>query len=81
MAIDFEKLLKNIIVPLILHPENLEIVNKVNVNEITINLLLDKEDVGRVIGRNGKTANSIRNILYAAATLDKKRIHLDINSK
>jgi len=37
-----------------------------------------KSDIGKVIGRNGKTADSVRWILYAIAGKEKKRAVLQI---
>ena len=37
-----------------------------------------KEDIGKVIGRGGKTADAIRWILYAIAGKEKKRTVLQI---
>lgn len=45
-----------------------------------IEILVDKHDLGKVIGKNGKTAQSIRNIIYAASFKTKKRYTVDINS-
>ncbi len=37
-----------------------------------------KEDMGRVIGRNGRVANAIRALLRVAAAREEKRASLDI---
>jgi predicted RNA-binding protein YlqC (UPF0109 family) len=37
-----------------------------------------KSDIGKVIGRNGKTADSVRWILYAIAGKERKRAVLQI---
>jgi predicted RNA-binding protein YlqC (UPF0109 family) len=37
-----------------------------------------KEDMGRVIGRNGRVANAIRVLLRVAAAREEKRASLDI---
>jgi len=46
----------------------------------TVNLRLKvaKEDMGRVIGRNGRVANSMRILLRVAASRQGKRVTLDI---
>ena len=60
--------------------------NKVKINEIEggntviIEILVEKTDLGKVIGKNGKTAQSIRNIIYAASFKTKKRYTVDINA-
>lgn len=41
-------------------------------------LKVAKEDMGRVIGRNGRVANAMRSLLNVAATRHGKQAHLDI---
>ena len=57
---------------------------KVNVNEVNgeqttvIELKVAKDDLGKVIGKQGRTARSMRTILSAASTKLKKRSVLEI---
>lgn len=57
---------------------------KVQVNEITgeqttvVELTVAKEDLGKVIGKQGRTAKSMRTILNAASTKLSKRSVLEI---
>jgi hypothetical protein len=43
-----------------------------------IRLKVAKEDMGRVIGRNGRVANAMRALLNVAAARQGKQAHLDI---
>jgi len=43
-----------------------------------IELSVAKEDMGRIIGKQGKTANAIRTLLNAASMKQKKRNILEI---
>ena len=43
-----------------------------------IDLTLAREDIGKVIGKDGRTAQSIRTLLNAAASKAGRRAHLDI---
>jgi predicted RNA-binding protein YlqC (UPF0109 family) len=58
--------------------------DKVRVTEIegektsVIELSVAKEDLGKVIGKQGRTARSIRTILSAASTKNRKRAVLEI---
>lgn len=46
-----------------------------------IQVMIDSEDMGRVIGKAGKVANSIRTIVQASSYLkDNKRIKINIDS-
>jgi len=57
---------------------------EVDVNEIegeqttVIELKVDKSDLGKVIGKQGRTARALRTILNAASTKIKKRSVLEI---
>ncbi len=50
------------------------------VGEVTtvFELRVAKEDLGKIIGKQGKTARAIRTILNATATKLKKRVVLEI---
>ena len=48
---------------------------------ITIQVLVDSEDIGAVIGKRGIIANAIRTIVQASAYLNgNKKIKIDIDS-
>ena len=50
-------------------------------NTILIQVLIDQEDMGRVIGKNGKIANSLRTLVQASSYLqDNKKIRIDIDN-
>ena len=49
--------------------------------EITIQVLVDSEDMGAVIGREGSIANAIRTLVQASAYMnDMKRVRINIDS-
>jgi predicted RNA-binding protein YlqC (UPF0109 family) len=43
-----------------------------------LELRVAKEDLGRVIGKQGRTAHAIRTILYAVATRNNCKVTLEI---
>lgn len=48
---------------------------------IIIQVIIDNSDMGRVIGKAGKIANSIRTIVQASSYLkDNKRVKINIDS-
>jgi len=52
-----------------------------NENEIIIEVLVNETDIGKVIGRGGKVANSIRTLVQASSYLqDNKRIKINIEN-
>lgn len=48
-------------------------------NRIRVELSVAKEDMGRVIGKGGKVANSIRALLRVAAERQGKQATLDVS--
>lgn len=49
-------------------------------NVILIQVMVDDEDMGRVIGREGRTANAIRTLVQASSALsDNKYVKIDID--
>ena len=52
-----------------------------NENEIIIEVLVSSDDIGRVIGKNGKTSNAIRTLVQASSYMqDNKRVKINIES-
>lgn len=48
---------------------------------ITIQVLVSSDDIGAVIGKGGKVANSIRTLVQASASLHyQKRVKVNIDS-
>ncbi len=47
-------------------------------SQVTIELRVAKEDMGRVIGRSGRVASAMRNLLRVAAGQENKRVTLEI---
>ena len=49
-------------------------------NVILIQVMVSDEDMGRVIGREGRTANAIRTLVQASSALsDNKYVKIDID--
>ncbi len=52
-----------------------------NEDELVIEVLVDENDIGRVIGKNGKTANAIRTLVQASSYLqENKRVKINIEN-
>lgn len=48
---------------------------------ILIQVIVDKDDIGKVIGKAGRTANAIRTLVQASSYLkDNKRVKINIDS-
>jgi len=46
--------------------------------QTVLELVVAESDLGKVIGRQGRTARSLRNIVHAAALRTRKRYQLEI---
>jgi uncharacterized protein len=74
-----KELIETIVKPLVDFPDDVQ----VNVHEedtrITYQLSVNKKDMGKVIGKQGRVAKAIRTIVYAAASTSlKKKTYLEI---
>ena len=59
-------------------PDQVVVTEIASEHNCLIELRVAKEDVGKVIGKEGRTAQSMRTILAAVSTKLGKRAHLDI---
>jgi len=63
---------------LVNHPEAVEVKETQSDTASILELKVAKEDLGRVIGKQGRTAKSIRTILNAAASRTNRKVILEI---
>ena len=59
-------------------PERVDVFETTGEQTTVLELKVAKEDLGKVIGKQGKTARAMRTILSAAATKLRKRSILEI---
>ena len=59
-------------------PEEVQVRGIEGEHAVVIELRVAKEDLGRVIGKQGRTAKSIRTILNAAASRTNRKVVLEI---
>jgi hypothetical protein len=60
------------------HPDEVVVTEIAGDNNSLIELRVAKDDIGKVIGKEGRTAQSMRTLLTAVSTKIGKRSHLDI---
>jgi hypothetical protein len=60
------------------HPEQVQVRELGEGDRVRLELSVAREDMGRVIGKSGKVANSIRAVLRVAAERDGKQATLDV---
>jgi len=73
-----KELIEYIAKALVDHPDQVKVTEIEGERTSVIELSVAKEDLGKVIGKQGKTARAIRTILTAASTKLKKRSVLEI---
>ena len=71
-------LVKYIAQALVDYPEQVEVTEVVGNQTSVLELKVAKEDLGKIIGKQGRTARAIRTILSAASAKIKKRTVLEI---
>ena len=62
-----EQLLSYLVVNLVSQPDKVLITKKEISEGVLFSVIVAKEDLGKIIGRNGKTISSIRNLLNSIA--------------
>jgi uncharacterized protein len=62
------------------HPDQVTLEEEEKENGVLIKLKVHEQDIGKVIGRNGRTAQSIRTLLAAVGAKAGKRAMLEINN-
>ena len=60
------------------HPEDVQVRETGGGNRRRLELSVSKDDMGRVIGKGGKVANSVRALLRVAAEKEGKHATLDV---
>jgi len=60
------------------HPDEVAIVLEEKDNKVVFKLKVGEADVGKVIGRKGRTAQAMRTLLAAVAAKEGKRAILEI---
>jgi predicted RNA-binding protein YlqC (UPF0109 family) len=71
-------LVEYIVKALVDDPDQIVIAERTGRNTTIIELSVAKEDIGKVIGKEGRTINAIRTIVNAAGASQKKRVVLEV---
>ena len=76
--IDLEKVLLNIVKPICSDPNAVMVkqMESINENAMLLYVYAPSDDIGRLIGKQGSMANSIRQMLQVASKIENKRISI-----
>lgn len=70
--------LEYLVKALVDHPEDVQIVRKVDEMGVLLTLKVNSKDMGQVVGRQGATANAIRSLLRIVGVKNHARVNLKI---
>lgn len=65
---------------LVEHPESVTVIEEHRGDTTAYRIAVHPSDIGKVIGRQGRIAKSIRNIVSARAYREKRHVVIDIDS-
>ena len=81
-VVNYERLLSELIKPLVSHPEEVEVVTVDSGDAyVKVKVIVNKDDLGRIIGKKGRIANAIRTIAHAASVRENIRLDIDLGSE
>jgi Predicted RNA-binding protein (contains KH domain) len=78
---DLRDLVLTIVRPLVTEPDAVKLEIEESADFIEYNLSVAPEDIGRVIGKQGRVAKAIRTIVYGVRTEGPKKVRLNILDK
>lgn len=60
------------------HPDQVKINEVGGTHTVILELSVEKSDIGKIIGKRGKTINAIRTLLMSVASRNGLRVNLEI---
>jgi uncharacterized protein len=72
------ELLEFVVKKLVDHPDDVNISEISGEQTFVYELRVHKEDLGKVIGKQGRTARALRTVLSAASVKENRRVMLEI---
>ncbi len=75
---ELKGLLEFVAQSLVTRPDAVQVTENQTEDSSVLELRVDKEDLGRVIGKQGRTAKSLRTLLNAAAARANRKVVLEI---
>src|SRR5919108_1899735 len=73
-----QQFIEYIVKSLVGHPDEVKVERRIDEKGVLLELSVNPEDLGRVIGKRGSTAQSIRTLLRALGTKNDARYNLKI---
>ena len=73
-----KELLETIARALVQNPDDVKVVEEDKDGEIVLTLSVNEQDMGKVIGKQGRIAKAIRTVVKSAASKDDKKVIVEI---
>ena len=74
-----KELVEHMAKSLVTNPQAVEVIAKENGDNLELNLKVAAEDMGKVIGKQGRIAKAMRVVLKAVAAREGKKCNLEID--
>ena len=72
---NYEEFVANLVKPLVAFPDEVRVATLTDEGDlVALQVMVNIEDLGRVIGKKGRIANSIRTIAYAFGARHNRRV-------
>ena len=73
-----KEMLEMLVKSLVDNVDNVEITEKENENDVTLEIRVDSSDMGKIIGKQGRIAKALRVLMKAYATKEGKKVNVEI---
>ena len=70
-------ILQTIILNLVENKEEVQVNENINEDIVTFEVKVSKEDMGKVIGKQGRIAKAIRTVMKSVAAKENKKVSVD----
>lgn len=74
---NLENLINYIVKELVETKEKVNITYEILDSTVTFKVMVEKGEMGKIIGKNGLTANAIRGVMQAAGVKDKLNVNVE----
>lgn len=69
-----KEILETIVLNIVENKNNVEVLEKIEETTIVYEIKVEKEDMGKIIGKQGKVAQAIRTLIKSIGAKEKKKI-------
>ena len=74
----FKELIEYIVISLVDYPDDVVVREVTGEKVVIVELTVSEEDLGKIIGRYGRTLKAIRTLLYTAGLIGDKKVILEL---